>query len=87
MAKYGPLTAFLRMQMQEKDTIQVSFRRLEQIIAAALPPGARSDPAWWGDGAERPSVQANAWRNAGWEVAGLDLPGESVTFTHRRPRA
>jgi hypothetical protein len=40
MAKYEPLTAFLKRQ--ERPSIRMSFQRLEEIIAVPLPPSARS---------------------------------------------
>jgi hypothetical protein len=83
MAKYDPLTAFL--QRQERDTIRMSFQRLEEIIAAPLPPTARSDRTWWGNTFNRTRVQAHAWLNAGWKVDVVDLARELVTFMRGRP--
>ncbi|MGW4467689.1 DUF7662 domain-containing protein [Micromonospora sp. NPDC004704] len=82
MAKYEPLTAFL--QRQDRDTIRMSFQRLEEIIAASLPPTARSDRTWWGNTFNKTRVQAHAWLNAGWQVDSIDLPCESVTFIRSR---
>jgi hypothetical protein len=82
MAKYEPLTAFLKRQ--EGGTIRMSFQRLEEIIAAPLPPNARSDRTWWGNTSNRTRVQAHAWLNAGWTVDVVDLTRELVTFRHGR---
>jgi hypothetical protein len=45
MAKYDPLTTFLKRQ--ERDTIRMSFQRIEEILGAHLPTTARSDRTWW----------------------------------------
>ena len=82
MAKYEPLTAFLNRQ--ERPSIRMSFPRLEEIIAAPLPPSARDDRTWWGNTVNRTRVQAHAWLNAGWEVKEVNLAQEVVIFTHRR---
>jgi hypothetical protein len=82
MAKYDPLTAVL--QRQERDTIRMSFQRLEEIIAASLPPTARSDRTWWNNTFNRTRVQAHAWLNAGWKVDVVDLTRETVTFMRGR---
>jgi len=82
MAKYEPLTAFLKRQV--RPSIRMSLQRLEEIIAAPLPPSAHTDRTWWGNTVNRTRVQAHAWLNAGWEVDAVDLPHEVVTFTRRR---
>jgi hypothetical protein len=61
----------------------MSFRRLEDIIGAPLPPSARHDRTWWGNTTNRTRVQAHAWLTAGWMVAAVNLRAELVTF---RPR-
>ena len=81
MAKYEPLAAFLRRL--EQASIRMSFQRLEEIIAAPLPPSARLDRTWWGNTVNRTRVQAHAWLNAGWEVDTVDLPQEVVIFANR----
>ncbi|WP_435124425.1 DUF7662 domain-containing protein [Micromonospora tulbaghiae] len=85
MGKYDPLTAFLQCQPAEKDTIRMSFRRLEEIIGDALPPSARYDRTWWGNTVNRTRVQAHAWLNAAWTVKAIDFGQESVTFVRGRP--
>jgi hypothetical protein len=77
-----PLSAFLKRQA--RDTIRMSFQRLEEIIAAPLSASARSDRTWWGNTVNRTRVQAHAWLNAGWKVEVVDLARESVTFTRGR---
>jgi hypothetical protein len=82
MAKYDPLTTFLRRQ--EQSTVRMSFRRLEEIIAAPLPASARYDRTWWGNTVNKTRVQAHAWLHASWKVDSVDLPRELVTFGRGR---
>jgi hypothetical protein len=83
VAKYEPLTAFLKRQ--EQSTIRMSFQRLETIIAAPLPSSARYDRTWWGNTFNSTRVQAHAWLNAGWKVDVVDLARELVIFGRGRP--
>jgi hypothetical protein len=85
MAKYGPLTAFLRRQPDGKDEIRMSFQRLEAILGDTLPPSARYDRTWWGNTVNRTRVQAHAWLKAGWMVHAVDLRRSLVTYVRGRP--
>ena len=85
MAKYDPLTAFLQRQPPDKDRLQMSFQRVEEILGAALPPSARYDRTWWGNTVNRTRVQAHAWLNAVWRVETVELGRQSVTFVRGRP--
>ena len=85
MAKYEPLTAFLKRQPDDKDIIRMSFQRLEEIIGAPLPTSARTDRTWWGNTINQTRVQANAWLTAVWIVRDIDLRRELVTFARGRP--
>lgn len=82
VAKYDPLTDFLKRQEQRE--IRMSFQRLEDVLGAGLPPSARSDRTWWGNTFNRTRVQAHAWLNAGWKVDAVDLTRELVTFIRSR---
>jgi hypothetical protein len=85
MAKYDPITAFLQRQPSDKDTIRMSFQRLEEVIGDSLPPSARYDRTWWGNTVNRTRVQAHAWLNAGWKVESVDFGREVVTFARGEP--
>lgn len=85
MAKYDPLTAFLQGQPADKDRVELSFQRLEEILGAALPPSARYDRTWWGNTVHPTRVQAHAWLNAVWTVQRVELGTKSVTFVRGRP--
>ncbi len=84
MPKYEPLGEFLRRQADEKYTIHMSFRRLEEIIGEPLPASARRRE-WWGNETAGTHVQAHAWLNAGWSLDKVDLDRGVVTFRRGRP--
>jgi hypothetical protein len=76
--KYDRLTAALTAS--GVDRIVYSFGDVERIIGAPLPLSARRHRAWWGNNDDISHVQSQAWRGAGWRVAGIDLARERVTF-------
>lgn len=77
--KYAPLAAHL---MASSSPASLSFRQLEDILGAPLPMSARRHRPWWGN--HRAHSQAQAWMDAGWQVAAVDLGSRSVTFTRTR---
>ncbi|WP_346121641.1 DUF7662 domain-containing protein [Micromonospora coerulea] len=81
MAKYDPLTAFLKRH--ERAEIRMSFLRLEEVLGALA--GKRTvRPDLVGNTFNRTRDQAHAWLNAGWKVDALDLTRELVTFIRGR---
>lgn len=75
MSRYGPLSE--RLAAQGGDEWRASFTEIEQALGFSLPKAARSGGAWWSNAPDKP------WMAAGWEVAEVDRPGETVTF--RKP--
>lgn len=68
-------------ESQWKDSVELRFTKLEQIIKAPLPKSARIHRAWWAN--ERTAgrhVQASAWLLIGWKVLSVDLKTEIVIF-------
>lgn len=80
MAKYDPLRDYLRDRSANRITLL--FGQIEDIIGAALPPSARRYGEWWAneDPQDTAHVQAVAWQEAGWKMAGVDLLAEQVFF-------
>lgn len=76
-AKYWPLFQHLR-QSGQADII-LSFVEIEALLGGRLPESARESRGWWSNRNAGP-VQASAWMEAGYHVAGLDLAREIVTF-------
>lgn len=57
----------------------MTFAEVEDVLGFALPPGARSNGAWWGNSKSGHS-QSRAWLLAGWRVVNVDVGTERVTF-------
>ena len=81
MAKYDPLQYALR-QTRNKTNQTYSFKQVEKIIGAKLPPSARLYPEWWAneDPTKTSKVQCLAWQRAHWKMASVNIDKESVTF-------
>jgi hypothetical protein len=78
-AKYLPLAQFLVNSDSNKRSLTLGFSQVEQILKAALPPAAKRHRPWWANSTTG-HVQASAWLSAGWRVAKVSFPNESVTF-------
>jgi hypothetical protein len=76
-SKYLPLQQFLRAQAARE--LPMSFRDVERVLGFALPPSARTHPAWWSNN-RATNVAVKAWRDAGWRTSRVDMSGEHVTF-------
>jgi hypothetical protein len=72
--KYGPLRTHLAGQAGSH--VQMSFAQLENLVGR-LPDSARLHRAWWANGS---SIEARAWRDAGWRVESVDQAAGRVTF-------
>jgi DNA-binding XRE family transcriptional regulator len=79
-SKYYALYHFLR-QIGEHE-VSLTFTKLEQLLDGPLAPTARTQRAWWSN-RRTGSAQANAWIDAGYHVAEVDLTAERVIF--RKP--
>lgn len=84
MAKYDPLSIYLRCQKSQ--TVELSFREIENLIGSMLPNKA-SDPAWWCpmDEPGPKTVQLKAWSEARYE-AFLAPYRERVSFRRAFPQ-
>lgn len=78
--KYYPLFEFLRGQTKNRQSIELTFAKIEEIIGAALPASARTSRSWWANSQTSSRVQAAAWMEAGYHVDSVDLERESVLF-------
>lgn len=67
MAKYDGLRDYLRQQPSAEVTM--TFREIEDILKAPLPPSA-ARPQWWANvvSQEQTHVQREAWRSAGFDA-------------------
>lgn len=78
VAKYDGLARYLRGVPGERAVL--NFEQVAALVPGGLPPSAYRHPAWWANQADGAHVHAQAWLDAGWRVASLDLPGRVVTF-------
>lgn len=77
MAKYDPLRDYLAARRDDVAEVRMTFVEVEKLVGA-LPASSREDRAWWANDA---TVEAQAWRAAGWHVETVDQPGQQVVFT------
>lgn len=77
-SKYAPLGDYLASL--NNDRVELTFERIEEIIAAPLPPSARNHAAFWANHYGGTHVWATAWMDAGWRVDSYSLAGERVVF-------
>ena len=82
--KYAPLHRHLsNLDAREWAT---TFREVEKILGATLPPSARTYQEWWNP-SDHTHTQARAWMVAGWEPAIVDIRAETVVFRRSRSSA
>jgi hypothetical protein len=79
-SRYAPLSDFLRDQ--RGDVVTLTFREIDAMLAADLPPSARRHSTWWSNQTygRASGRQCRAWMDVGWRTTKLDLPAERVTF-------
>ncbi len=78
-SKYHPLHEHLKSLARDRP-VALRFSDIEDILQCELPPGARSNRAWWGNSVSGHS-QSRAWLLAGWRLADVRLDEEVATFT------
>ena len=82
--KYAPLRRHLsNLDAREWAT---TFREVEKILGATLPPSARTYQEWWNP-SDHTHTQARAWMIAGWEPAIVNIRAETVVFRRSRSSA
>jgi hypothetical protein len=77
MGKYQPLGQFLRTQRTRE--VPLTFREIEKIIGAKLPPKAQHHRAWWSNNPNN-NVMTKVWLAAGFESAQVDVEGRKLVF-------
>ena len=82
MAKYDPLNRYLRRQTVE--TLELSFREIENLLKAMLPRSSEH-PTWWAHDVVNPDHPPHqlSWLNAGYEARLMD-GRERVHFRRRQ---
>ena len=77
MSKYEPLQAFLAEHADAE--LPMSFREIEAVIAAPLPPVAYKHRAWWSNNPSN-SVITHAWLSAGYKTERVDMGARTLVF-------
>lgn len=77
MSKYGPLKSYLQSQVAVE--VPMTFAEIEQVLGKTLPASAFRHRPWW---ANEPSghVHAQAWLEAGYATAKVDLAAQTLVF-------
>ncbi len=77
MGKYDPLGAHLAESAQ--DEIPMTFRQIETLIGAPLPPAATRYRAWWSNNPDNSAI-TRSWRGAGYRAFQVDMTAETLVF-------
>lgn len=79
-SRYAPLAIWLQSQTSEQDKLLLTFRQVEEIIGAGLPPSARQHRNWWANDSVG-HTQSQQWLDAGWRVSNINMTEERVVFS------
>src|SRR4051794_12169268 len=77
MGKYQNLGVFL--QKQRAREVPLTFRDIEKITGAKLPPKAQHHRAWWSNNPSN-NVMTKVWLEAGYESAQVDMNARKLVF-------
>jgi hypothetical protein len=77
MGKYRTLGQFLRDQRTAE--VPMTFREIEKITGAKLPPKAQHHRAWWSNNPTN-NVMTKVWLEAGFESAQVDMEARKLVF-------
>lgn len=80
-SKYFPLYTHLKQCQQKEITLMLA--EIETLIGMPLPGSARSRRGWWSNRGKG-ALQAQAWIEAGYLVAEIDLEQQRILF--RKPK-
>jgi hypothetical protein len=83
MGKYEPLSEFLRHQ--SADVVEMTFKQIERVIDAELPPSAQHHRAWWSNNGSN-SAMTRSWLEAGFRSERVDLKAGKLAFRRIHPR-
>jgi hypothetical protein len=78
VSKYSALGRHLEARIGS--SVEMAFDEIDDVVGG-LPASARRYSAWWSNEREGRHLQARAWLDAGWRVAGVNLTAEQVRFT------
>lgn len=76
--KYLPITEFLTSRPPQEKSFEITFERIEQLLAEPLPESARRHRPWWAN--DLSHVQATSWLAVGWETRNVRMDEERLGF-------
>lgn len=77
MSKYDPLQDYLKDE--DREFVRMGFSEIENVLGFELPPSSRKQRAWWSNNPTN-NVMTQAWIDAGYETANVDMEGQMLTF-------
>jgi hypothetical protein len=77
MGKYEPLGIYLAES--EADEVPMTFRQIEALISAPLPPAAARHRAWWSNNPDNSAI-TRSWRSAGYRAFQVDMLAGTLVF-------
>lgn len=80
MGKYSKLGVFL--QNSTIDSVELTFKDVENILGKNLPKSAREYQAWWANNGDSHTHAIDGWLAMGWRTK-VDLDKEIVIFTRK----
>lgn len=78
IAKYEPLTNYLKFRSAFTGTVRLSLAEIDGIIRDNLPLTAYKNEEWWNN--SEATAHAKAWISAGWNVQEINLKEGYVVF-------
>ncbi len=84
MTKYEPLHDHLNAC--DKDVLPMTFKSIEKVIGAKLPPSAFKHRPWWSN-SDIAHSHPRSWLSAGYETANVDMLGCQLVFRKKRQSA
>lgn len=84
-SRYAALADYLQSLPGNKDSVELTFNEIEQIIQADLPASARNHRAWWSydDTSHSHSQQ---WLEAGWKTGYTNIAAGRINFVRIQER-
>jgi hypothetical protein len=77
MGKYEPLGTYLAATAA--DEAPMTFRQIEGVIGAPLPPAAARHRAWWSNNPDNSAI-TRSWRSAGFRAFQVDMRAGTLVF-------
>lgn len=77
MGKYDPLGTYLARRTEAE--VPMTFRQIEALIGAPLPPAATRHRAWWSNNPDNSAI-TRTWRDAGFRAFQVDMTAGTLVF-------